>query len=70
MEKINCKKCNQEISEEFNYCPYCGEPLSELAKQKEAIRLQNAGLLKLQELSNSTHDPAVQKAIKNLLKLK
>ena len=25
---INCSKCNKEIEEKTNYCPYCGEQLA------------------------------------------
>lgn len=67
MEELICPKCNEEIDESFNYCPTCGEPLTELAKQRETLKFQNAGLLKLQELSKSTHDPVVLNAIKNLI---
>ena len=62
-----CPKCNQELNEEMNYCPICGEPITDLAKQRELLKIQNAGLLKLQELSKSTVDPSVLTAIKNLI---
>ena len=63
-----CNNCKKNVNENFNYCPYCGEPLNEIAKRKQQIVLQNAGLLKLHELSLSTNDPAVLKAIKNFVK--
>lgn len=66
MEKY-CPRCNTELIEEMNYCPECGEPITDLAKQRETLKIQNAGLLKLQELSKSTADPAVLTAIKNLI---
>ena len=62
-----CPKCNQELNEEMNYCPTCGEPITDLAKQRELLKIQNAGLLKLQELSKSTADPSLLTAIKNLI---
>ena len=62
-----CPKCNQELNEEMNYCPTCGEPITDLAKQRELLKIQNAGLLKLQELSKSTAEPSVLTAIKNLI---
>ena len=40
----------------YNYCPDCGEPLSDLAKTKEALKVQNAKLQALQELSSYTND--------------
>lgn len=65
--EMYCPKCNVELEEEMNYCPTCGEPITDLAKQRELLKIQNAGLLKLQELSKSTTDPAVITAIKNLI---
>lgn len=67
MDKILCISCREQVNANYNYCPHCGEPLNELARQKEQIKMQNAGLLKLHELSMSTKDPAVLKAIKNLI---
>ena len=37
-----CPKCNQELNEEMNYCPICGEPITDLAKQRELLKIQNA----------------------------
>ena len=39
MEKQNkCPTCAKVLEAEFNFCPYCGEPLTELAK--ETVREQ------------------------------
>lgn len=67
MEENVCPKCASLLVEEANYCAVCGEPISDLAIQREALKIQNAGLLKLQELSKSSHDPAVLNAIKDLI---
>lgn len=66
MGKI-CSKCNEEFLEVYNYCPDCGEPLSELAKTKEALKMQNAKLQALDELAKSTKDQNVLNAIKEFL---
>ena len=62
-----CSKCNEEFLEVYNYCPDCGEPLSDLAKTKEALKLQNAKLQALEELSKSTNDQNVLNAIKEYI---
>lgn len=62
-----CSKCNEEFLEVYNYCPSCGEPLSDLAKTKETLKMQNAKLQALEELSKSTNDQNVLNAIKAYL---
>ena len=66
MEMI-CPKCKAQVEERYNYCPICGEPLSELGKQRESIKLSTAGYMKLNDLANVSGDPAVLDAIKKLL---
>jgi len=34
-EKIKCKKCNKEIDDSFNFCPFCGNNLIILLHDKE-----------------------------------
>ena len=62
-----CSKCNEEFLDVYNYCPDCGEPLSDLAKTKEALKVQNAKLQALQELSSYTNDQTVLNTIKEFL---
>ena len=62
-----CPKCNESISSKYHYCPMCGEPLTTLAKQREALKLSTAGYEKLNELAESAEDAAVLQAIKNLI---
>ena len=66
MEKL-CPKCNAQVSESYNYCPLCGEPLTPLAKQHEELKLASAGYDKLNELANYTKDPVVLDTIKKMM---
>ena len=57
MEKQNkCLVCNADIESKFNFCPYCGEPVSDLAK--EIMKKQNsiAQLKLLSALSEKIKD--------------
>jgi len=41
MEKeYNCPFCTLQIQKDFNFCPHCGEGLTDLAK--EIVKKQNA----------------------------
>ena len=66
MEKL-CPTCNAKVSEGYNYCPVCGEPLTPLAKQREELKLSNAGYEKLNELAAQSKDPKVLDAIKKMM---
>jgi TM2 domain-containing membrane protein YozV len=45
-----CPKCGREVTEEMNICPYCGNPLKAVPKQREVpvprvtIGTKNSGL--------------------------
>ena len=68
MEMI-CPKCKKSVDARYNYCPVCGEPLSDLAKKREELKLSNAGYMKLNELAAMSNDPAVLAAINKLMEL-
>ena len=65
--KNQCPICNAILDEEFNYCPMCGEPITPLAKEREQVKLSNAEYERLREIVDTTTDPVVLSAIKNLL---
>ena len=44
MENKVCEFCHKEIEENYNFCPYCGEALSDLAVQIKEKQLINAQL--------------------------
>lgn len=33
MEKLTCKACEKEILTNYNFCPYCGNAVSDIAKR-------------------------------------
>ncbi len=66
-DDIRCPKCGAELNVEANYCSICGEPISELAKQREELKVRNAGLMQLAELSKTTSDESVRNAIRKLI---
>lgn len=53
---IKCSKCTKPIPTNSNYCYLCGEAISDMAKQNEKIKLQNAQLLLLNRLSSMIED--------------
>ena len=64
MENLTCSFCNKEVAENFQFCPHCGEPLTELAKKIEEKRNANAQLKVIFSLIENVND---EKTI-NLLK--
>lgn len=50
-QQSNCQSCNMKIEENFNFCPYCGEPLSDLAKEISAKQASIAQLKLLNVLA-------------------
>ena len=52
MECLNCKK---EIYE-FDFCPHCGTPISEVAKQVEIKKNTNVRLETLLKVAKLTSD--------------
>ena len=50
MEQI-CEKCKQNVSEDFEFCPYCGYAITlgakELTKQKFAVNEGKTSKFKL-----------------------
>ena len=56
MENLTCSFCKKEIAEEFGFCPYCGEPQTELAKKIEEKRNANAQLKVIFSLIENVND--------------
>ncbi len=56
MENMICEFCHKEVEENFNFCPYCGEPVSELAKQIKAKQNINAQLKLVFSLLEKVND--------------
>lgn len=56
MENKICEFCNKEIQEKYNFCPYCGEAQTELAKMIERKNRTNAQLELVLKLIDNTTD--------------
>ena len=65
MEK--CPACNNEIKEDFNACPYCLEPLNDMAKKLLLEKEKSAQLKLLSALIEKTNDEKTLKMYKNLV---
>lgn len=65
-----CTFCEKELKEDFNFCPRCGEAISNSAKKLETTKTLNAQLLILATLVKELNDveslKIVDKYIKNL----
>ena len=57
-----CKECNYAIEENFEFCPFCGEPITELAQKLEEQKSINANLVFIANLMDKIED-------KNTLKI-
>jgi predicted amidophosphoribosyltransferase len=68
MEKQdNCKNCLSPISSDYSFCPYCGEPLNDLAKQ--IVKKQNsiAQLRLIYVLLEKVEDEKTKKMLNKLI---
>lgn len=51
-----CKECNNAIEENFEFCPYCGEAISEKAQKLEEQKSINANLILIANLMDKIED--------------
>lgn len=65
MEK--CPVCEKEIDNGFSFCPYCGEPLNDMAKKFFKIKDQNAQLKMLYALITKIDDEKSLKILKAMV---
>lgn len=70
LNTIICPKCNTEINAEYHYCPHCGEPISDLAKEREMLKAKNAGLMKLAEFAKHSNSEQVLLAVEAFIENK
>jgi predicted amidophosphoribosyltransferase len=61
-----CDKCKKEISEEFNFCPYCGTALSTKAKEFEADKADMYQLTLINNLIDIVEDKKTLKILKKI----
>lgn len=65
MEK--CPVCNNKVKDDFNVCPYCLEPLNDMAKKLFLDKEKNAQLKLLSALIEKTNDEKTLKMYKNIV---
>ena len=65
MEK--CPKCNQQIEESFNFCPYCSEPLNDLANDLQTEKEKAVQLSLLFSLIQKTDNPKILQTYKSIV---
>ncbi len=65
MEK--CPKCNEQLEDKFSFCPYCDEPLNDLAKKLQSEKEKTAQLSLLYALIKKTDDPKLLTKYKELI---
>ena len=69
---MSCGNCENVLNENFEYCPYCGEPLTKKSKELEDIKTINAQLILLASLIKEIEDTkslyVLEKYVKKLNK--
>lgn len=51
-----CTKCSHGLDENFHFCPYCGEAISEMAKKLDEQKEINAQLVLISSLMSEISD--------------
>ncbi|MBQ0017215.1 MAG: zinc ribbon domain-containing protein [Clostridiales bacterium] len=67
-DKKLCSVCFTELKENDNFCPACGEPLTELAKELVSEQKVNTELALLVKLIDYIDDEKTLKFIDGLVK--
>ena len=67
MERF-CDNCNNLLEEDFEFCPYCSNPISDKAKKLENDKTINAQLVILANLLREVDDPKTLYSIDKLIK--
>lgn len=63
-----CSVCKKQVSENYNFCPYCGKPLTDLAKELIKTQIDNNRLEVLIKLIDNVDDEKTLKLIKSMVK--
>lgn len=63
---MKCLNCKQEIYE-FDFCPHCGTPISDIAKEVEIKKSINIRLETLLKLTSLVEDEKTLNIIKDLV---
>ena len=63
-----CEVCNNELNENFDFCPFCGEAISEKAKELENQKIINAELVLIANLIKTTTDKKTLELLNKIAK--
>lgn len=66
--EIKCNHCGRNNLEIANFCQFCGEPLTEIAKDLQKERIITSQLLILSQLVNKVEDEKTLNLIKSAIK--
>lgn len=70
MEKQNkCPKCDKIVEKEYHFCPYCGEPLTELAQDVAREQTKVAQLKLINLLLDKVKDEKTINLLEKLVKM-
>jgi len=67
-EKI-CPNCEKNIEKDFHFCPYCGEALTEIAKEIIVEQAKVSQLKVINILTNNVKDPDTLKLLEKLISM-
>jgi len=62
-----CKECGCAIEENFEFCPFCGEAISEKAKKLEEQKSVNANLILIANLMDKIEDRKTLKVLNEIV---
>lgn len=68
MEKYICESCKKELSNDFNFCPYCGCALTEIAKRLNKEKRDVIRLRFLSDLADEVHDKGTLEILNKIAK--
>ena len=68
MEKF-CENCNNLVEKDFEFCPFCSNPLTDKAKELEEKKSVNAQLILIATLIKETNDPETLLLLNKYVKL-
>lgn len=63
-----CSVCKKELKDDFNFCPYCGKPQTDLAKDFILTQKDNYQLEVLIKLIDKVEDESTLQVIKSMAK--
>ena len=63
-----CENCNNLLENNFEFCPYCSNPISDKAKLLENDKAINAQLIMLASLVREIDDPKALYTIDKMIK--